>query len=58
MTVTVVRADAWRMLSRSRSGPLFMTLGRHRRSEKADAFEFAFENYTALGYGDAVASGG
>ncbi len=21
-------------------------------------FEFAFENYTALGYGDAVASGG
>jgi Ion channel len=24
----------------------------------ADAFEFAFENYTALGYGDAVATGG
>src|SRR5262245_54010469 len=23
-------------------------------TEKADAFEFAFENYTALGYGDAV----
>ena len=25
---------------------------------KADAFEFAFENYTALGYGDAVAGSG
>ena len=27
-------------------------------TEKAGAFEFAFENYTALGYGDAVASQG
>jgi hypothetical protein len=26
--------------------------------EKASAFEFAFENYTALGYGDAVAGQG
>ena len=34
------------------------TLGRHRRLEKAGPFEFAFENYTALGYGDAVAGGG
>ena len=25
---------------------------------KVETFEFAFENYTALGYGDAVASGG
>jgi hypothetical protein len=25
------------------------------KTEKADPFEFAFENYTALGYGDAVA---
>ena len=24
-------------------------------TEKAGSFEFAFENYTALGYGDAVA---
>jgi len=27
-------------------------------TEKAGSFEFAFENYTALGYGDAVASQG
>ena len=27
-------------------------------TEKAGAFEFAFENYTALGYGDAVAGQG
>ena len=27
-------------------------------TEKAGAFEFAFENYTALGYGDAVAGRG
>ena len=27
-------------------------------TEKADVFEFAFENYTALGYGDAVAGPG
>jgi hypothetical protein len=27
-------------------------------TEKAGAFEFAFENYTALGYGDAVATQG
>jgi hypothetical protein len=27
-------------------------------TEKAGAFEFAFENYTALGYGDAVAGSG
>ena len=27
-------------------------------TEKAGPFEFAFENYTALGYGDAVASQG
>ena len=27
-------------------------------TEKAGAFEFAFENYTALGYGDAVAGPG
>jgi len=27
-------------------------------TDKADSFEFAFENYTALGYGDAVASQG
>ena len=27
-------------------------------TEKASAFEFAFENYTALGYGDAVAGSG
>ena len=27
-------------------------------TEKAGAFEFAFENYTALGYGDAVADAG
>ncbi|AMN45201.1 ion channel [Rhodoplanes sp. Z2-YC6860] len=26
-------------------------------TEKASAFEFAFENYTALGYGDAVPGG-
>jgi hypothetical protein len=28
------------------------------QTEKANAFEFAFENYTALGYGDAVAAQG
>jgi ion channel len=28
------------------------------QTEKADPFEFAFENFTALGYGDAVASQG
>ncbi len=28
------------------------------QTEKANAFEFAFENFTALGYGDAVASQG
>ena len=27
-------------------------------TEKASAFEFAFENYTALGYGDAVPNAG
>ena len=27
-------------------------------TEKAGSFEFAFENYTALGYGDAVATQG
>ena len=29
----------------------------HVKIANADAFEFAFENYTALGYGDAVALG-
>ena len=45
-------------VSRSRCGPLF-TPWAGIETEKAGAFEFAFEeNYTALGYGDAVATQG
>ena len=35
-----------------------LTPRRHHRRRNLTPFEFAFENYTALGYGDVVAGGG
>ena len=57
LTVTVVVLMVAHV-SRSRSGPAVYALGRASRPQNAGAFEFAFENYTALGYGDAVAGEG
>ena len=36
----------------------FMTIGRHYGRPTPGSFEFAFENYVALGYGDVVAGDG